>query len=103
MAEAASVESSTRNLQPPENTMRIGLMEKHLRMYWDVEPEGEQALLGLQSKLEVFTGFAIAAFFFFLFLELQYFISVPFEVSFVFLYLFHIYDTAIFARRYKLK
>ena len=103
MAEGPSMESSTRNLQPPENSIRIGLMEKHMRLYWDIEPEGEQALLGLQSKLEVFTGFAIAAFFFFLFLELQYFISVPFEISFVFLYLYHTYDITIFTRRYKLK
>ena len=101
MADAQPADTSLRNiiLNEPQ-AITVGLMEKHLRIYWDCEKEGEQGLLALQGKLETFTAFAIAAFFFFLFLELQYFIAVPFEVAFVFIYLFHIYDIVMSSRRY---
>lgn len=72
-----------------------------MRIYWDCEPEGEYGLLLLQGKIETFTAFAMAAFFFFLFLELQFFIAVPFEVAFIFLYGFHIYNIIISSKRYR--
>ena len=99
-----SLESTIRTLQPAETPpIQIGLMEKHLRIYWDCEKEGEYGLLMLQSKVETFTAFSIAAFFFFLFLELQFFFSTPFEVAFLFLFSFHIYDIVISNKRYRVK